>query len=143
MLGAYHATVAEAGKPVRRLCRRWPGAEDVLASFGYPQAHEHDAERSVRAGLALIERIGRLESSGGTLASRVDIATGLVVVGDLVGSGDAQGCRRNAQPCRALAGKAPPNTVPACSAVGRLISAALRLAPQPPLPFFWGVSKPV
>jgi len=61
-----------------------------LAYFGYPQAHEHDAEQAVRAGLALIDRVGRLESGGGALASRVGIATGLVVVGDLVGTGEAQ-----------------------------------------------------
>ena len=64
--------------------------DGVLAYFGYPQAHEHDAEQAVRAGLALVDRIGRLESGAGALASRVGIATGLVIVGDLIGSGDAQ-----------------------------------------------------
>ena len=64
--------------------------DGVLAYFGYPQAHEHDAEQAVRAGLALIDRVGRLESSASALASRVGIATGLVVVGDLIGSGEAQ-----------------------------------------------------
>ena len=64
--------------------------DGVLAYFGYPQAHEHDAEQAVRAGLALIDRVGRLESGAAALASRVGIATGLVVVGDLIGSGEAQ-----------------------------------------------------
>ena len=64
--------------------------DGVLAYFGYPQAHEHDAEQAVRAGLALIDRVGRLESGATALASRVGIATGLVVVGDLIGSGEAQ-----------------------------------------------------
>src|SRR5882757_5740760 len=64
--------------------------DGVLAYFGYPQAHEHDAEQAVRAGLALIDRVSRLASGTTALASRVGIATGLVVVGDLVGSGDAQ-----------------------------------------------------
>jgi len=64
--------------------------DGVLIYFGYPQAHEDDAERTVRAGLALVERIGRLESGSGPLASRIGIATGLVVVGDLIGAGDAQ-----------------------------------------------------
>ena len=64
--------------------------DGVLAYFGYPQAHEHDAEQAVRAGLALIDRVSRLESGGTALASRVGIATGLVVVGDLIGAGEAQ-----------------------------------------------------
>ena len=65
--------------------------DGVLAYFGYPRAHEDDAERAVRAGLALIEAVGRMTvSSGETLAARVGIATGLVMVGDLVGEGAAQ-----------------------------------------------------
>ena len=64
--------------------------DGVLAYFGYPQAHEHDAEQAVRAGLALIDRVSRLESGAAALASRIGIATGLVVVGDLIGSGEAQ-----------------------------------------------------
>jgi len=54
-----------------------------------PQAHEDDAERSVRAGLALIEAIGKLHIQE-ALQLRIGLATGLVVVGDLVGSGEAQ-----------------------------------------------------
>ena len=57
--------------------------------FGYPQAHEDDAERAVRAGLELIQAVGGLKS-GAPLQTRVGIATGLVVVGDLIGSGEAQ-----------------------------------------------------
>src|SRR5262249_10313799 len=58
--------------------------------FGYPQAHEHDAERAVRAGLTLVDRVGRLENRAGKLAARVRIATGRGVVGDLLGSGESQ-----------------------------------------------------
>jgi class 3 adenylate cyclase len=54
-----------------------------------PQAHEDDAEQAVRAGLELIEAVGGLKS-GAPLQARVGIATGLVVVGDLIGSGEAQ-----------------------------------------------------
>ena len=61
----------------------------VLAYFGYPQAHEDDAERAVRAGLDLIARLAQLKAPV-VLQVRVGIATGLVVVGDLVGSGEAQ-----------------------------------------------------
>jgi len=59
--------------------------------FGYPQAHEHDAERSVRAGLALVEAVPKLAiTAGSPLQVRVGTATGLVVVGDLIGAGAAQ-----------------------------------------------------
>jgi len=65
--------------------------DGVLAYFGWPRAHEDEAERAVRAGLALTRAIGRLETPGGeALAARIGIATGLVVVGDLVGEGAAQ-----------------------------------------------------
>ncbi len=61
--------------------------DGVLAYFGYPQAHEDEAERAVRAGLVLTETIGKLTTPGGdSLKARVGIATGLVVVGDLVGA---------------------------------------------------------
>src|SRR5438034_7186191 len=63
--------------------------DGVLVYFGYPQAHEDDAERAVRAGLELIQAVGGLKSSA-SLQIRVGIATGLVVVGDLIGSGAAQ-----------------------------------------------------
>jgi class 3 adenylate cyclase len=63
--------------------------DGVLVYFGYPQPHEDDAERAVRAGLELIPAVGRLKSSV-LLQTRVGIATGLVVIGDLVGSGEAQ-----------------------------------------------------
>ena len=63
--------------------------DGVLVYFGYPEAHEDDAERAVRAGLELIAAVTALKSNA-LLQSRVGIATGLVVVGDLIGSGEAQ-----------------------------------------------------
>ena len=57
--------------------------------FGYPKAHEHDAERAVRAGLELVAAVSALKASL-SLQTRVGIATGLVVVGDLIGAGEAQ-----------------------------------------------------
>jgi class 3 adenylate cyclase len=63
--------------------------DGVLVYFGYPQAYEDDAERAVRAGLALIQAVGMLSAST-PLQTRVGIATGLVVVGDLIGLGEAQ-----------------------------------------------------
>src|SRR5690349_3420696 len=65
--------------------------DGVLAYFGFPRAHEDDAERAVRAGLAVAEAVARLATPAGEpLAARVGIATGLVVVGDLAGEGAAQ-----------------------------------------------------
>src|ERR1700747_3462005 len=63
--------------------------DGVLIYFGYPQAHEDDAERAVRAGLELVAAVGALKTHA-PLQTRVGIATGLVVVGDLIGSGEAQ-----------------------------------------------------
>jgi class 3 adenylate cyclase/predicted ATPase len=76
--------------------KQWEGhvakymGDGVLAYFGYPRAHEDDAERAVRAGLALVDAVGRMTVSDETLAARVGIATGVVMVGDLVGEGAAQ-----------------------------------------------------
>jgi len=65
--------------------------DGVLAYFGYPRAHEDDAERAVRTGLEIVAAVTRLETRGTErLAVRIGIATGLVVVGDLVGEGSAQ-----------------------------------------------------
>jgi len=66
--------------------------DGVLAYFGWPRAHEDEAERAVRAGLAIATAVGRLPPAAGeqSLAARVGIATGLVVVGDLLGEGAAR-----------------------------------------------------
>ena len=61
--------------------------DGVLAYFGWPQAHEDDAERAVRAGLHIVEAVSKLMKTSNPLACRVGIATGLVVIGDLVESG--------------------------------------------------------
>src|SRR3954453_18683975 len=63
--------------------------EGVMAYFGWPQAHEDDAERAVRAGFGLIETVSQLQTHS-SLQARVGIATGPVVVGDLVRPGEAQ-----------------------------------------------------
>lgn len=65
--------------------------DGVLAYFGWPKAHEDEAERAVRAGIAVTQAMSRLQTSAGkALETRIGIATGLVVVGDLVGEGAAQ-----------------------------------------------------
>jgi class 3 adenylate cyclase len=77
--------------------KRWEGhvakymGDGVLAYFGWPQAHEDEAERAVRAGLALTGAVAQLATpAGAPLAARVGIATGLVMVGELIGEGVAQ-----------------------------------------------------
>jgi predicted ATPase/class 3 adenylate cyclase len=65
--------------------------DGVLCYFGYPHAHEDDAERAVRAGLAISQAVKSIATPlGDKLAARVGISTGVVVVGDLVGAGPAQ-----------------------------------------------------
>src|SRR6185437_3745290 len=64
--------------------------DGVLVYFGYPGAHEDDAERAVRAGLSLIDVISRLDAKSIKLQARIGIATGLVAVGDLIGEGSAK-----------------------------------------------------
>ena len=88
VISAYQKCVAETVQRFGGFVAKYMG-DGVLVYFGYPQAHEDDAERAVRAGLELIQAVGGLKSSA-PLQTRVGIATGLVVVGDLIGSGEAQ-----------------------------------------------------
>jgi class 3 adenylate cyclase len=90
IIGSYHRCCAEVITKSGGFVAKYMG-DGVLGYFGYPQAHENDAERAVRAGLVLVEAVGKLGGHGGTaLQVRVGIATGLVVVGDLLGEGAAQ-----------------------------------------------------
>jgi class 3 adenylate cyclase/predicted ATPase len=90
LMRAYQNTCTEA-------VERWGGhvakymGDGVLAYFGWPRAHEDEAERAVRAGLAIIDALAGLETPvREPLAARVSIATGLVMVGELIGEGVAQ-----------------------------------------------------
>jgi class 3 adenylate cyclase len=89
VIGAYHRGVAEVVGSFDGFVAKYMG-DGVLIYFGYPQAREDDAERAVRAGLACIDAVGRLDVRSVKLQARVGIATGLVVVGDLIGEGSAQ-----------------------------------------------------
>ena len=90
IVGAYHHCCADLITKAGGFVAKYMG-DGVLAYFGYPQAHEHDAERAVHAGLALVEAVPKLKTAAGVpLQVRVGIATGVVVVGDLIGSGAAQ-----------------------------------------------------
>src|SRR5437762_1395560 len=88
VIGAYHRVVAETVGRFAGFVAKYMG-DGVLIYFGYPEAHEDDAERAVRAGLALLDAIGRLGTSE-PLQTHIGVATGLVVVGDLIGEGASQ-----------------------------------------------------
>ena len=88
VISAYQKCVAETVQRFGGFVAKYMG-DGVLVYFGYPQAHEDDAERAVRAGLELVAAVGGLKTHA-PLQTRVGIATGLVVVGDLIGSGASQ-----------------------------------------------------
>ncbi len=89
VIRVYHVCVAEVVQHHGGFVAKYMG-DGVLAYFGYPQAREDAAEQAVRTGLALVDAVSRLSAGGENLQVRVGIATGLVIVGDLLGSGPAQ-----------------------------------------------------
>ena len=118
--------------------------DGVLAYFGYPQAHEDDAERAVRAGLDLVTSVPALPSEA-ELAVRVGIATGPVVVGDLIGEGASQE--------NAVVGETPnlaarlqaianPNSTVISSSTQRLVAGRFELASLG-LQNLKGIARPV
>jgi class 3 adenylate cyclase len=108
VIGAYHKCVAETVARFDGFVAKYMG-DGVLIYFGYPQAHEDDAERAVRAGLAIIEAIGKLPVQQ-PLQVRMGVATGLVVVGDSSAPG---------RPGNAGWWARPPTWLPACRAPPR------------------------
>jgi class 3 adenylate cyclase len=88
VISAYQKCVADTVQRFGGFVAKFMG-DGVLIYFGYPQAHEDDAERAVRAGLELIAAASSLKTHA-ALQTRVGIATGLVVVGDLIGAGASQ-----------------------------------------------------
>src|SRR6476659_4366030 len=88
VFSAYQKCIAETVQRFGGFVAKYMG-DGVLIYFGYPQAHEDDAERAVRAGLELVAAVSALKTHA-ALQTRVGLATGLVVVGDLIGSGEAQ-----------------------------------------------------
>src|SRR4051794_15082259 len=88
LIMAYQTCVADTVRRFGGFVAKYMG-DGVLVYFGYPQAHEHDAERAVRAGLELVSAVSNLKTHA-ALQTRVGIATGLVVVGDLIGAGASQ-----------------------------------------------------
>ena len=88
VISAYQKRVAETVQRFGGFVAKYMG-DGVLVYFGYPQAHEDDAERAVRAGLELVAAVSVLKTYA-ALQTRVGLATGLVVVGDLIGTGASQ-----------------------------------------------------
>jgi class 3 adenylate cyclase/tetratricopeptide (TPR) repeat protein len=97
VIAAYHKCVADIVRRFDGFLAQYLG-DGVLVYFGYPQAHEDDAERAVRAGLELIQAVSALKTPV-SLQTRIGIATGLVVVGDLMDSGNT--------PERGIVGETP------------------------------------
>jgi class 3 adenylate cyclase len=88
VVAAYHRCASETVRKLSGFVSQYLG-DGVLVYFGYPQAHEDDAERAVRASLDLIATVVKLKTRT-VLQTRVGIATGLVVVGDVVDAGGSQ-----------------------------------------------------
>jgi class 3 adenylate cyclase/tetratricopeptide (TPR) repeat protein len=122
IISAYQKCVVGTVQRFDGFVARYMG-DSVLVYFGYPRAHEDDAERAVRAGLELISAATALESRA-PLQTRVGIATGLVVVGELIGSGDAEERSIVGQTPNLAArmqGIAEPNTVVMCESTRKLL----------------------
>ncbi len=123
VLGTYNALVAEVVGQFEGSVNRYMG-DGVLICFGHPQAHEDDAERAIRAGLLLVDKISHLDFNSGKLEVRVGIATGLVVIGDLIGTGDAQErgvVGETPNLAFRLQGLAPPNAILINESTRRLV----------------------
>src|ERR1700757_4067302 len=128
VMSAYQKCVAETVRRFDGFVAKYLG-DGVLVYFGYPQAHEDDAERAIRAGLELIAAGPGLKT-GASLQTRVGIATGLVVVGDLIGSGDTQErsiVGETPNLAARLQGIAEPNTVVIAEDTRRLLGSLFEL----------------
>jgi class 3 adenylate cyclase len=122
VISAYQKCVAETVQRFGGFVAKFMG-DGVLIYFGYPHAHEDDAERAVRAGLELVAAVGALKTHA-PLQTRVGIATGLVVVGDLIGSGASQEqaiVGETPNLAARLQGVAEPNSVVIAESTRRLV----------------------
>jgi class 3 adenylate cyclase/predicted ATPase len=123
VIAAFHRAVEGIVTRFDGFVSRYMG-DGVLVYFGYPQAHEDDPERAVRAGLGLVDAVGRLDVKSVKLQSRVGIATGLVVVGDLIGEGSAREQSAVGEPphlAARLQTMAQPDTVVIAAGTRRLV----------------------
>ena len=132
LIRAFQRAVAAAVARFDGHVAKWMG-DAAMVYFGYPRAHEDDAERATRAGVALIDAVAELRREHGILLEvRIGIATGLVVVGELIGQGEAQ--------LRGLVGDTPdlamrleslaePNTIVVSEPTRRLLGKTFELKP--------------
>jgi predicted ATPase/class 3 adenylate cyclase len=133
VISAYQKCVAETVQHLGGFVAKYMG-DGVLIYFGYPQAHEDDAERAVRAGLELVAAVGALKIDE-PLQTRVGIATGLVVVGDLIGSGASQEqaiVGETPNLAARLQGVAQPNNVIIAESTRRLVGPMFELVDLEP-----------
>ena len=140
----------------RNIVERYDGfvaaysGDGVLAYFGYPIAHENDAERGVRAALELIEGVVKLDVSAGlavpeTVAARIALHTGLVVVGPEVaslGRGVQGAVGESVNIAARLQAEAEPNTVVVSGGTRELIDGLFDFQPLGPRPIR-GLSRPI
>src|SRR6201997_2477351 len=122
LISTYHKCVGEAVGRFGGFVAQYLG-DGVLVYFGYPEAHEDDAERAVRAGLAVIAALGAIKTPA-LLQTRVGIATGLVVVGDQTGPGEGRErgiVGETPNLAARLQGIAEPNSVVIAEATRRLL----------------------
>src|SRR5438105_1120372 len=135
IVGTYHRCVADTVGRLAGFVAKYMG-DGVLIYFGYPEAHEDDAERAVRAGLGVIDAVGQLAMPE-RLNVRLGIASGLVVVGDLIGVGAAQErgvVGETPNLAARLQGLAQPGTLVIADSTRRQIGALFEvedLGPQP------------
>jgi class 3 adenylate cyclase/tetratricopeptide (TPR) repeat protein len=143
LIAAYQKCVSQTVRRFGGFVAKYMG-DGVLIYFGYPQAHEDDAEQAVRAGLELIAAVTALQSPL-SLQTRIGISTGLVVVGDLVGSGEAQErgiVGETPNLAARLQGIAEPNTVVIAEGTRRLVGNLFELQDLGPKDLK-GIARPV
>src|SRR5215813_2860967 len=145
LIRAFQGAVATAVARFEGHIAKWMG-DAAMVYFGYPRAHEDDAGRAARSGLALVEAVAKLrQEHGAALEVRIGIATGLVVVGELIGEGEAR--------LRGLVGDTPdlamqlqsvaqPDTIVVGEATRRLLGEAFELKSLGPQTFR-GFAAPV
>jgi class 3 adenylate cyclase/predicted ATPase len=135
LIRASQSTIAAAVARFDGHVAKWVG-DGATIYFGYPRAHEHDAERAARAGLALIEAIAGLgHEQGVTLELRIGISSGLVVVGELIGEGEARErgvVGDTANLAARLRSLAEPGTIMVSAPTRRLLGRTFELKPLGP-----------
>jgi class 3 adenylate cyclase/predicted ATPase len=143
VISAYQKCVVETVQRFGGFVAKYMG-DGVLVYFGYPQAHEDDAEQAVRAGLELVGAVSALKPNA-PLRTRVGIATGLVVVGDLIGSGESQEhgiVGETPNLAARLQGVAEPNTIVIAESSRKLVGNLFELEDLGPKDLK-GIAEPV